>query len=30
MPIISFGEDEQGEAYYTTDTGATYTFRKRP
>jgi glucose/arabinose dehydrogenase len=28
MPIMSFGEDEQGEAYYTTDTGAIYTFRK--
>jgi glucose/arabinose dehydrogenase len=28
MPIISFGEDEQGEAYYTTDTGSIFTFRK--
>jgi glucose/arabinose dehydrogenase len=28
MPIISFGEDEQGEAYYTTDTGSIYTFRE--
>ncbi len=28
MPIISFGEDEQGEAYYTTDTGSIFTFRE--
>jgi CubicO group peptidase (beta-lactamase class C family) len=29
MPIISFGEDEQGETYYTTDTGSIYTFRRK-
>ena len=28
MPIMSFGEDEQGEAYYTTDTGSIFTFRE--
>ncbi len=28
MPIMSFGEDEQGESYYTTDTGQIYTFRR--
>ena len=28
MPIMSFGEDEQGEAYYTTDTGQIYRFRQ--
>jgi CubicO group peptidase (beta-lactamase class C family) len=28
MPIMSFGEDEQGESYYTTDTGQIYTFRQ--
>jgi CubicO group peptidase (beta-lactamase class C family) len=27
MPIISFGEDEQGEVYYTTDTGNIFRFR---
>ena len=27
MPIMSFGEDEQGEVYYTTDTGNIYRFR---
>ena len=27
-PIMSFGEDEQGEAYYTTDGGLIYTFRQ--
>ena len=27
MPIMSFGEDEQGESYYTTDTGQIYTFQ---
>jgi hypothetical protein len=26
-PIMSFGEDEQGEAYYTTDGGQIYKFR---
>jgi quinoprotein glucose dehydrogenase len=29
MPIMSFGEDEQGESYYTTDTGSIFTFKKR-
>ena len=28
MPIMSFGEDEQGEVYYTTDTGQIYRFRQ--
>jgi CubicO group peptidase (beta-lactamase class C family)/glucose/arabinose dehydrogenase len=28
MPIMSFGEDESGESYYTTDTGAIHGFRK--
>ncbi len=28
MPIMSFGEDDQGESYYTTDTGQIYTFRQ--
>ncbi|MBI3838640.1 MAG: PQQ-dependent sugar dehydrogenase [Planctomycetia bacterium] len=27
MPIISFGEDELGEVYYTTDTGNIFRFR---
>jgi quinoprotein glucose dehydrogenase len=27
MPIMSFGEDEQGEAYYMTDGGQFYTFQ---
>ena len=27
-PIMSFGEDEQGEAYYTTDGGQIYKFRE--
>jgi CubicO group peptidase (beta-lactamase class C family) len=27
-PIMSFGEDEQGEAYYTTDAGQIYRFRQ--
>jgi glucose/arabinose dehydrogenase len=27
MPIMSFGEDEQGESYYTTDTGRINGFR---
>ncbi|HEX3725488.1 MAG TPA: PQQ-dependent sugar dehydrogenase, partial [Pirellulales bacterium] len=28
MPIMSFGEDETGEAYYSTDTGQIYGFRQ--
>ena len=28
MPIMSFGEDEDGESYYTTDTGSIYGFRR--
>ena len=28
MPIMSFGEDETGESYYTTDTGSIFGFRK--
>ena len=28
-PIMSFGEDEQGEAYYTTDGGQIYGFRRK-
>lgn len=27
MPVMSFGEDEQGEAYYTTDAGQIFGFR---
>jgi CubicO group peptidase (beta-lactamase class C family) len=27
-PIMSFGEDEQGEVYYTTDSGQIYRFRE--
>jgi hypothetical protein len=27
-PIMSFGEDEQGEVYYTTDAGQIYRFRQ--
>ena len=29
MPIMSFGEDEQGESYYTTDTGSIFTLKKK-
>jgi CubicO group peptidase (beta-lactamase class C family) len=29
MPIMSFGEDEQGESYYTTDAGDIFGFRKK-
>jgi glucose/arabinose dehydrogenase len=29
-PVMSFGEDEQGEAYYTTDGGPIYRFRSIP
>ncbi len=29
MPIMSFGEDEQGESYYTTDTGSIFTFKRK-
>ena len=28
LPIMSFGEDEQGEIYYTTDTGSIYRLRQ--
>ncbi len=28
MPVMSFGEDEQGEAYYTTDAGQIFRFRE--
>jgi quinoprotein glucose dehydrogenase len=27
MPIMSFGEDEQGEVYFMTDTGKVYRFQ---
>lgn len=29
-PVMSFGEDEQGEIYYTTDSGLIYTLREIP
>jgi hypothetical protein len=28
-PVMSFGEDEQGELYYTTDGGLIYRLRQR-
>jgi CubicO group peptidase (beta-lactamase class C family)/glucose/arabinose dehydrogenase len=30
MPVMTFGEDEQGEAYYTTDSGQIFTFQPIP